>query len=63
MSMGMHTDTAKVIAFPKRAPAAEKFSRQSANVLDLSSRRPPVAAIGDGWYHDAAISEDRGDRR
>ncbi|MBL8583435.1 MAG: DUF2735 domain-containing protein [Rhizobiaceae bacterium] len=60
MSMGMHTDTAQILAFPKRTRSESSvFGKQNTNVVNLSLHRLPMASIGDGWYHDEAISEQR----
>jgi Protein of unknown function (DUF2735) len=52
--------SAKIYQFPARARKAVDGRREQTNpALDLVSPRVSLAAVGSGWYHEAAIQESK----
>lgn len=59
MATEVHRETAQILAFPRRKPASvTRLGADRSNVVELSPRLAHCD-FGDGWYHDAAIEDDR----
>lgn len=61
-------ESAKIIPFPSRQPAAARDARPSALAAalaldELRARQIPVCDFGSGWYHDAAMQEEAPGRK
>lgn len=50
--------SATILQFPKGGRAATTAARVAADALALA----PKMALGDAWYHDAAMQDERDDR-
>jgi hypothetical protein len=52
--------SAKIYQFPARVRKAVDGRRQETDpAVDLVSPRVSLAAVGSGWYHEAAIQESK----
>ncbi|MDQ8727779.1 DUF2735 domain-containing protein [Bradyrhizobium sp. LHD-71] len=59
MSTSSVRSTAQIIQFPtggRRVPAQEK---QVTSLTDLELQAAAAIAVGDAWYHDAAVQDAR----
>jgi Protein of unknown function (DUF2735) len=61
MNTSFHRESAKIYEFPVGGRAALGGSRAglkpAADIADLTAARTSEAAIGESWYHEAAIRE------
>lgn len=59
MNTGLNRGSAKIYQFPTNGRIAGDVTRREATKLaaDISSPRAIEAALGSGWYHEAAIEE------
>ena len=58
MTNNISHQTAKIYQFPVGGRAAVLgFRKANSPASQHNTPRPPATAMGDGWYHDAAIEE------
>jgi len=59
MGIQLRRDTAKIYKFPTKGRRSfEREAVRPMSVEEFEAQRHPVVDIG-GWYHAAAIAEDR----
>ncbi len=62
MATDFHREPAKIIAFPSSGRGgAGRFTARQMSAEEFASQRIMPVEYGSGWYHDAAIAEDRND--
>jgi len=62
---GATEETARVVPFVPRARTGLERKVEAGGVVAMPSRQPDAPGLveyGSGWYHAAAIEEERGDR-
>lgn len=58
MTTNISPHTAKIYHFPVGGRASVLgFRKATSPASHLNTPRAPATAMGDGWYHDAAIEE------
>jgi hypothetical protein len=57
MTTNIPHQTAKIYQFPIRGRAAVGGLRKAGSAAEMRTLRVPATALGDGWYHEAAIQE------
>ncbi len=57
MTTTSHRGSAKIYQFPVRGRAGRRSVNRA--VAELAAARLPRVDFGSGWYHDAAIEEER----
>jgi len=58
MTTNTNRESAKIYQFPARGRFAADRRDETKTVAALTSQQVVKAAVGSGWYHDAAIQEE-----
>jgi hypothetical protein len=61
MNTSLNHGSAKIYQFPAggRSALGERRNEEAKAVTDLASSRASEVAVGDAWYHDAAIQDSK----
>jgi hypothetical protein len=57
MTTNSDRESAKIYQFPARGRFAANVQRDAKPTLNLTPLQVVKAAVGSGWYHEAAIEE------
>jgi hypothetical protein len=58
MTTNTDRESAKIYQFPARGRFAANQRDETKTIAALTSQQGVKAAVGSGWYHDAAIEEE-----
>ena len=58
MTTSIPRGSARIYEFPLRGRFAQGLREEQATLVNLEAQAAMRAAVGSGWYHDAAIAEE-----
>ena len=59
MTLSTSGGSAQICQFPPRGRFALNAGDDPPSRINLEAQAPPKVAYGSGWYHDAAIQDER----